>query len=120
MEHLRSVTYQVSVRWVFYRLLQDGFYSKKSDYVNFIQLTSRARHCEWNGWHPEILADETRDMLIFPNDGEEPEPDIDGMIERGIDEAGDEIVSLKERYENYEFSCYYSVDPNYYKITFCL
>ena len=115
MEHLQSVSYQVSVRWVFYRLLQDGLYSKKSDYLNFVQLTSRARHGEWNGWTPQTLADETRDMLIFPNDGERPEPDLQWLIRRGVEDAKEEKESLLEQYENYRFQLSYDVDPNYYQ-----
>jgi len=30
--HVESVDYDVTLRWCFYRLLQDGFYSSKADY----------------------------------------------------------------------------------------
>lgn len=41
MEHIKSVEYKVSARWVFYRLLQEGHYSDKNDYKNkFIPMTS--------------------------------------------------------------------------------
>ena len=60
MEHIYSVDYKVSVRWVFYRLLQDGLYNDKKGYKNFVNLSSRARHAFWNGWEPDLLADETR------------------------------------------------------------
>ena len=43
MEHIKSVDYKVSLRWVFYRLLQEGYYNKK-DYQSWVQASSRARH----------------------------------------------------------------------------
>lgn len=33
-ELVQSVAYAVSMRWVFYRLLQAGYYSTKDDYKN--------------------------------------------------------------------------------------
>ena len=62
MEHIKSVDYKVSVRWVFYRLYDEGFY-KKGDYNTFITLQSKARHRYWNGWTPSILTDETRSVI---------------------------------------------------------
>jgi hypothetical protein len=63
-EHVQSVKYDVSARWLFYRLLQDGIYSKKKDYQRFLSLTSRARHNYWNGWRPDTLTDETRERIV--------------------------------------------------------
>lgn len=41
---VQGVPYKVSARWVFYRLLQEGFYSKKSDYKNkWIKTSSAAK-----------------------------------------------------------------------------
>ena len=62
-EHVHTVEYAVSARWLFYRLLQDSIYSKKSDYQRFLQLTSRARHNYWQGWRPNTLTDETRERI---------------------------------------------------------
>jgi len=60
-EHINSVDYQVSARWLFYRLLQDGYYSGKNDYKNkYIKLLSRARHAYYQGWRPDTLVDESR------------------------------------------------------------
>jgi hypothetical protein len=59
-EHVQSVPYQVTARWLFYRLLQDGMYQGKKGYQNFLSLTSRARHGEWEGWRPDTLTDDTR------------------------------------------------------------
>jgi hypothetical protein len=64
LEHIQSVDYKVSLRWVFYRLLQDGFYKEKSDYNRFMQLTSKWRHKELFGWRPDTLADETCEIII--------------------------------------------------------
>lgn len=64
-EHINSVDYEVSARWLFYRLLQDGIYSKKTDYKKFLSLTSRARHNEAGGWRPDTLRDETRNRMVY-------------------------------------------------------
>ena len=32
MEHINSVPHKVGLRWVFYRLLQDGILTSKADY----------------------------------------------------------------------------------------
>lgn len=65
LELVESVPYQVSARWLFYRLLQEGYYSKKSDYKNkFIKATAAARRAFWDGWRPDTLADETREAII--------------------------------------------------------
>lgn len=64
LELVESVPYAVSVRWLFYRLLQEGYYSTKADYARFLDITSKARHAFWEGWHPDTLADETREAIV--------------------------------------------------------
>ncbi|MBA7638088.1 hypothetical protein ES703_45739 [subsurface metagenome] len=64
LAHINSVPYSVSLRWVFYRLYQDGFYKTKKGYDNFEQICSRARHSGWGGWRPDTLADETREIIV--------------------------------------------------------
>lgn len=59
-EHVQSVQYRATSRWLFYRLLQDGLYHGKKDYQTFLGLFSRARHNYWEGWRPNTLADDTR------------------------------------------------------------
>ena len=42
LAHIRSVPYDVSARWLFYRLLQDGLYRVKEDYHGkFLPLTAK-------------------------------------------------------------------------------
>ncbi len=112
MDYIQSVPYQVSARWVFYRLLQDGIYNQKSDYRTFIGLTSRARHSGL--WAPDLLADETRDMVIARSAGEAPAPDIPMLIADGILDAEDEKKYLRERLENYYWHFEFQVDPNFF------
>lgn len=58
---VQSVPYQVSARWLFYRLLQEGYYSTKQDYANkFLKAVSAARKSFYGAWRPDTLADETR------------------------------------------------------------
>jgi hypothetical protein len=60
-EHVRSIPYAATSRWLFYRLLQDGIYKDKEDYkTKFIPLFSRARHNFFDGWRPDTLADDRR------------------------------------------------------------
>ena len=70
MAHLKSVPYRVSLRWLFYRLFQDGIYKKAyidaegklhDDYKRkWIPLCSDARKRSYGGWHPAIIKDDTR------------------------------------------------------------
>lgn len=74
LKHVHSVPYKVSIRWVFYRLLQEGFFGKKGDYNSLVDYISRARHAFLDGWHPALLADETRQAVIR-GDGSSSVPD---------------------------------------------
>lgn len=69
-EIIHSVPYQVSARWLFYQLLQQGYYGSKGDYKNkFIKAVSSARHAFYKDWRPDTLADDTREAIIR-GDGE--------------------------------------------------
>jgi hypothetical protein len=120
MQHIESVSYQVSVRWVFYRLLQEGYYSKKSDYSKFITLTSRARHGWYDGWTPATLADDTRVMSIYESRGWDNEPDIVELIKSEIEVAEENIEYYREQADNYKHNCLYEIDANYYQHNICI
>jgi hypothetical protein len=63
-ELVKSVPYQVSARWLFYRLLQEGYYKTKDDYSNkFLKAVSAARKSFYEDWRPDTLADETRESI---------------------------------------------------------
>ncbi len=60
-EHVNNVPYKVTLRWLFYRLLQDGYYGKKTDYNGkFMALFSAARHNFYGSWKPDTLIDDRR------------------------------------------------------------
>jgi hypothetical protein len=80
LEVIHSVDYRVSLRWVFYRLLQEGYYSKKSDYNRWVALSSRARKEFFDGWHPAILADETRGRVQRTGGEETVQDCVDSLI----------------------------------------
>lgn len=64
LRHVQSVPYDVSARWLFYRLLQEGIYTTKEDYHGrFLPLTAKARKNFYGGWTPETLADDTRAII---------------------------------------------------------
>ncbi len=65
-EHIESVDYAVSSRWLFYRLLQDGIYQAKSDYNKYLALMSRARRALYGPWNRDTLVDDTRNTYPHP------------------------------------------------------
>lgn len=86
--HVQSVPYKVSLRWLFYRLLQDGFYKEKRDYKNnFTKLFSRARHTNQDGWRPDTLEDEGRAAVIFTGGCRDDQEAFEGMKENVRDAA---------------------------------
>jgi len=66
---VESVDYDVTARWVFYRLLQDGTYSEKKDYKHLLALLSKARKEFYAGWTPYSLADYTRAPVLMQRSG---------------------------------------------------
>jgi hypothetical protein len=97
MEHIRGVPYQVSVRWVFYNLYQEGIYKKKEDYQSFVSLTSRARKAWYDGWTPETLADDTRKMDVYESGGGTADPDLEFLVEREQQEAEESIAFYRDQ-----------------------
>jgi hypothetical protein len=82
-ELIQSVPYQVSARWVFYRLLQEGWYKSKDDYKNkWIKASSLARHAFYKDWRPDTLADETREALIRGRGVSSVDDWLEAMAER--------------------------------------
>lgn len=63
LEKIKELPYSVTIRYIFYRATQERGL-KKEDYNNFKKWTSRARHNFWNGWRPDTLVDETREIAI--------------------------------------------------------
>ena len=59
-EHVHSIPYAATSRWLFYRLLQDGFYNSKDDYDSFLHLFSRVRKGYFEEWRPNTLVDDRR------------------------------------------------------------
>jgi hypothetical protein len=117
---IQSADYKVSGRWVFYRLLQDGLYQTKQDYGKFILMTSRARKSNYGEWRPDTLADETRAMLLFVNDGGQPDPDIDGLIQQELADGLETLEYYKSQIADYRHYFEYKIDPNYYQDRFCI
>lgn len=61
---IQAVPYKVTTRWLFYQLLQAGYYRKKDDYKNkCVPLLSRARHNNYMGWRPNALVDDRREAI---------------------------------------------------------
>lgn len=72
MDALSAVPYKVSLRWLFYRLIELGYYSEKGDYRHFKDLQARYRKSQKRGWAPDTLVDDTR-PVVYRGDGAEGE-----------------------------------------------
>lgn len=66
---VRSVPYQVTARWVFYRLLQSGTYDTKAGYKHLLGILSKARKEFYGPWRPWTLADDTRAPILMQREG---------------------------------------------------
>jgi len=62
LEKIEELPYEVSARYAFYRIIQGFEGYKKGDYKKFLQLTAKARKSFWNGWAPDTLVDDTREI----------------------------------------------------------
>ena len=94
MAHIQTVPYEVTLRWLFYRLLQDGKYRKKEDYAYFKRLVSVARKSFYDGWSPYTLVDDTRD-LVEQGDGWQS---VAHWIEAVKNAEYEEVVWNRQRY----------------------
>jgi hypothetical protein len=57
--------YRVTARWLFYVLLQEGWYSGKTAYKDsFLKALSKARKGLYKSWRPDTLEDDTRAAVI--------------------------------------------------------
>ena len=63
LQKVKSVPYEVSLRWLFYQVLQEKGLTKDS-YKKFISYTATARKRFWNGWNPTTLVDDSREILF--------------------------------------------------------
>ncbi|TSA08386.1 MAG: hypothetical protein D4R73_08560 [Deltaproteobacteria bacterium] len=64
-ELVQGVPYQVSARWLFYALLQEGTYPDKESYKGkLLPLLAKARKCFYKDWRPDTLSDDTREAII--------------------------------------------------------
>jgi len=61
---MTSLPYKVSLRFLFYALLQKGFYSDKKEYRNFKDRCIDARRGFYSGWRPWSLEDQGRSRII--------------------------------------------------------
>lgn len=59
-DYIQLVEYKVGLRWVFYRLLQDGYLDSKDDYIRLKGWASLARKRFYRNWRPDTLVDEGR------------------------------------------------------------
>lgn len=81
-EHVRSVPYPVSARWLFYRLLQEGYFRHKGDYKLFVdKALSPARKKFYEGWRPDTLVDDTRELILRGHGPHNPQGWLDRLLD---------------------------------------
>jgi len=100
-ELVSSVPYKVDARWLFYALLQEGFYKTKKDYKNkFTAMFARARISFHKEWRPDTLADEQR-QITGRAGGYESADDAIGDVRQNILDAARIDIDHFYRQENY-------------------
>lgn len=95
MAHINSVPYKVTLRWLFYRLYQDGLYHTKKEYKDFIGLQAKARKSFYDGWLPDTLADDTREVII---QGDGWQNDVDWLKAVAVAEYKETVWLNQESY----------------------
>jgi hypothetical protein len=82
-QHVTSVPYAVTLRWLYYRIYQEGHYpDKRRGYNSFKDLLSRARHNGYGGWKPDTLADDTNSVVERGGGFDTPGAWLDAMKQR--------------------------------------
>lgn len=99
---VQSVPYQVSARWLFYRLLQDGWLSTKADYKRIISILSTARKRFYRSWAPDTLADDTRTVQTVGRGYLTVDEWLDAIGENQVFS----YVDRWERQDNYVIVCF--------------
>lgn len=83
LEMVNSVPYNVSLRWVFYQMVQHFGFSKK-DYNTFKSVATRFRKRRWGGWKANTLKDDTRPIHDFNTSEDTPASWINGVKRHGF------------------------------------
>lgn len=86
LEKVKSVPYRVTLRWLFYQAYQEsrdhrrhwGLHTKQG-YSAFKSWASRVRKNFWNGWTPETLVDDTRELEMHGGGHATPESWIESF-----------------------------------------
>ncbi len=82
--YVQAVPYQVTARWVFYRLLQDGSLTTKSDYKRLLSYLSKARKEFYRGWRPDTLTDDSRAALVNGSGFEDGQAWLDAVARQTV------------------------------------
>ena len=107
MEYIRNAPYKVSVRWVSYRLLQDGHLKNKESFGQIENYMREARRCSYEDWTPFTFADSVRETINAPDLDDGPDSyDPEYMAQRNIDTIDSFYVDIPRWY--YE-DCYLEV-----------
>jgi len=97
-ELIESVDYSVTLRWLFYRLLQEGYYKDKEGYDDLDRIVSMARKRHYKRWRQDTLIDKSRNATILGH-GEE---NIDDCI-KGIPDIADNLYFFISHFYHQEY-----------------
>jgi len=81
LERVKALPYQVTLRWLFYRIMGEKAFGKKK-YKDFKGWTSKARKKFWNGWRPDTLPDDTREIHYRGGGHANPEDWVKSFLDK--------------------------------------
>lgn len=81
MERIQELPYQVTLRWLFYRVMGQEAFGKKT-YKDFKGWTSKARKNFWNGWRPDLLPDDGRKIHYAGGGYSDPKEWVESLLDR--------------------------------------
>jgi len=111
LQKVKSVPYEVSLRWLFYQVLQGKGLTKDS-YKKFVSWTAIARKRFWNGWNPTTLVDDSREILYngsgyaTPRDWVESFKEYNCILDKRSDQDSITVImfeahAMRAQFEHY-------------------
>ncbi len=81
LKRVQALPYEVTLRWLFYRIMGEKAFGKKK-YKDFKGWTSKARKNFWNGWKPDTLPDDTREIHYRGGGDRNPEGWVQSFMDK--------------------------------------
>ena len=118
---VKSVPYEVSLRWLFYQVLQEKGLAKDS-YKQFVSWTAIARKRFWNGWNPTTLVDDSREIIFngsgytTPRDWVESFKEYSCILDKRRDQESITVImfeahAMRAQFEHYSAPFFVTLVP---------